>query len=378
MLRDLRVIYVGSPELFSRGASAIHVMKMCQAMARLGATVELILPSYKIGMNIFEYYDVEPVFTIKTFPSTNTFARHILHGALSAYYTSKNKKNFDFILTRNIFYTYLSTKFFKIPTIYDAHHPLVNNAAKFLFKSFKDSRYLIRFSTNTKGLGEIYKKEGLPIDKLVVAHNGVDLESFRKNMSKEEARKNLGLPIKKKIVCYSGNIYSGRGIELLIDVATRLKDVLFIVAGGLEDDIRRCSEIAIAKGAENFKLIGFVPHKEVPLYVYSADVLVIPYTSLMTIKGGTRASEFTSPIKLFEYMASRRPIVATSLPTIAEILVNDRNSVLVEPNSVDLLFKGIKRVLEDRELAKNISIQAAKDVKKYTWEQRVEKIFNGL
>lgn len=375
----MRIVYVGSPELFQRGASAIHVMKMCQALARIGVEVELVLPSYDSRLNIFEYYNVEPNFKLTTFPSfKDSSLRHITHGAVSAVYTRLKRGNFDLVLTRNILYTYLSTKFFKIPTIYDAHHPPVGRAAEFLFNSFKDSRCLVRFSTNSQGLADIYLKLGLPEDKLAVAPNGVDLDRFQAVRSKEEARRQVGLPVGRKIVCYSGNLYVGRGINLLIDVALGLRDALFIIVGGLEKDIDKYMYVAKVKNAENVIFIGFVPHKKVGLYLSSADVLVMPYTSQMTIKGGTNAVEFTSPIKLFEYMATCRPIVATSLPSVEEILEQEGNAILVEPNSVDSLYDGIKRVLDDEVLAQNLSLRAMNDIKKYTWEERAKKILAGL
>lgn len=376
----MKVVYVGSPELFTRGASAIHVMKMCQAMTRLGMDVELVLPSYgNSHTSIFEYYGVEPRFKLTTLPSfKGSKARHIAHGAFGAIYTGFNRGKFDLVITRNMFYTYLSTNLLKIPTIYDAHHPPVDGVARFVFRSFKDSKHLVRFSTNSEGLGSIYLSLGLPVEKLVVAHNGVDLERFEEWVSKEEARHRLGLPVHRRIVCYSGNSYSGRGIDLLIEVALRLKDTLFLIVGGLESDIERYRGIARSKGAENFLLAGFVPHKMVPLYLYSADLLVMPYTSQMTIRDGTRAVEFTSPIKLFEYMAASRPIVATELPSIKEVLKDGRNALLVRPDSPDSLLEGIRRVLEDRTLAERLSLQAASDVKKYTWEERVKRILNGL
>jgi len=377
--KRLKIAYVGSPELFLRGASPIHVMKMCQAMANLGIDVDLILQSYNKNIDIFECYGVKPNFKIiTTIPSTNSSARHFIHGTYSAFYIWYQKRNYDLILTRNIVFTYLSTVFFKIPTIYDAHHPLVNGVAKLAFNKFKNSRCLIRFSTNSRSLGNMYTRLGLPEEKLIVAHNGVDLERFEGVSTKLEAREQLNLPINKKIVCYSGNIYTGRGIEQLIDVALELKDVLFLVVGGLEHDIEIYRNISRKKNAKNFKLIGFVSHKMVPYYLLSADVLVMPYTSGMTIQGGTKAVEFTSPIKLFEYMASCRPIVATELPAITEILRNSINAIIVKPDGIDSLVDGIRRALEDIELASRISLQAANDVKKYTWEERVKKILHGL
>ncbi|GIW46935.1 MAG: glycosyl transferase [Deltaproteobacteria bacterium] len=375
----MKVVYVGSPQLFSGGASAIHVMKMCNAMSNLGIKVELVLPSYDKGKDIFEYYGVRPVFKITTLPSfSNSSLRHISHGILSAFYTRLKKESFDLVLTRNIVYTYISACFFGIPTIYDAHHPLVNGIAHHLFNSFKKSKHLLRFSTNSKGLGEIYLRLGLPQEKLVVAPNGVDLERFQIGVSKEEARKLVGLDVKRKIVCYSGNVYEGRGIELLIDVARELKDIVFVVVGGLESDVNRYRRLAEEKQVGNFVFTGFVPHKDVVLYLLSADVLVMPYTSYMTIRGGTVASKFTSPIKLFEYMASCRPIVATSIPAVKEILEDNKNAVLVEPDSVSSLVNGIKRVVSEKEFADKLAFQAFIDVKRYTWEERVKRILGNL
>jgi glycosyltransferase involved in cell wall biosynthesis len=82
---------------------------------------------------------------------------------------------------------------------------------------------------------------------------------------------------------------------------------------------------------------------------------------------------YMSPLKLFEYMASKRPIVASDLPSIREIL-NEQNSVLVEPDNPEKLAEGIKRILADNNFAEKISNQAFQDVQQYTWQKRVEQI----
>lgn len=373
--KKLRVLYIGSPELFSKGASAIHIMKMCQAMGKLGIDTELVIPSNRNRAELLEYYGVESNFRLTLLPYfSNSSVRNIAHGVLGSLYTKLFRRNkYDLVITRNIIYTYLSTTLFKIPTVYDAHHPLVKGGAS-LFNSFKDSKYLIRFSTNSKGLADIYLNKGLPKEKLVVAHNGVELEKFQDTSTMKEYREELGLPADKKIICYAGNIYEGRGVEKLIDVSLRLKNVLFLIVGGLEEDVNRYKRIVQEKGAHNFELAGFVPHKMVPLYLLASDILVMPYTTKMTIKGGTEAQEFTSPIKLFEYMAAARPIVATSISSVKEILEDGVNAVLVEPDSVDSFYEGIIRVLEDDGLANRIAIKSRSDIKSYTWEERVKKL----
>jgi glycosyltransferase involved in cell wall biosynthesis len=369
-----RVFYIGSPEIFSKGASAIHIMKMCQAMGRLGITTTLLIPAYRTPGEMFQYYGVESNFRIVSFPYfRNTTVRNIMHGVRASVYAGKRRKQFDLAVTRNIVFASIATNILGVPTVYDAHHPLVTGA-RLLFNSFKRSKRLVRFSTNSRGLGEIYLSEGLPLEKLVVAHNGVDLQGYRSLPDKSRARADLGLPPDKKIVCYSGNIYEGRGIEHLIEIAPGMSGVLFLIVGGLESDVRRCRSLAHEKRAENIRFTSYVHHNTVPLYLAASDVLVMPYTSRMTIRGGTVARDFTSPIKLFEYMASGRPVVATSIPSVSEILRDGVNAILVPPDSPEALAAGIKRALGDPALAKALTERASSDVRGYTWEARAKKL----
>jgi len=346
-------------------------------MMRLGVETELLIPSNRNRTQLFEYYGVESEFRITSFPYfSNTSLRNIIHGFLASLYVKFFRgAKYDIVITRNIIFAYLATKFFHIPTVYDAHHPLVKGGS-FLFDSFKNSKYLRRFSTNSKGLSEIYLDQGLPKDKLVVAHNGVELERFQDAPSKLQCRENLGLPLDKKIVCYAGNIYEGRGIEQLIEVAQKLNDILFLIVGGLDEDVDRYRSIAQSKGAQNLDLVGFVPHKNVPLYLLASDILVMPYTSKMTIKGGTKAEQFTSPIKLFEYMAAARPIIATSIASVKEILKDEVNSILVPPDSADAICEGLEKVLSDDNLSERIAAKVGDEINQYTWEERAKKLLD--
>jgi glycosyltransferase involved in cell wall biosynthesis len=370
----MRVFYVGSPELYSRGASAIHIMKMCQAMARLGVKTTLLIPTDRAQGEMFQYYGVESKFRIVPFPySGNSSARNITHGVLASVYAWRKRKEFDLAVTRNIVFASIAANVFGVPLVYDAHHPLVTGA-RALFNSFKRSDRLIRFTTNSRGLGDIYLREGLPPEKLVVAHNGVDLEGYKSLPDRAKARADLGLPQDRKIVCYSGNIYEGRGIELLIEIAPGMSDALFLIVGGLEKDVVRCRALTREKNAANIKFTSYVSHHMVPLYLAASDLLVMPYTTRMTIRGGTYAQDFTSPIKLFEYMASGRPIVATSIPSVTELLEDGVNAVLVPPGSAEALESGINRALRDPVLSERISLRAALDVRSYTWEERAKKL----
>jgi glycosyltransferase involved in cell wall biosynthesis len=100
----------------------------------------------------------------------------------------------------------------------------------------------------------------------------------------------------------------------------------------------------------------------------SADILVVPNTP------GRASEAYTSPLKLFEYMEAGRPIVASDLPAIREVLRPDGNAILVEAGSAEALAAGIARLLADRELAARVASQARTDVLEWTWDRRAARL----
>ncbi len=376
--KGLRVLYVGSHPLFTKGASAIHMLKMCQAMANLGIEIECLLPGWVKKERLFEYYSITTDFRVTSIPLATGPARRPLHGLLSAFYARRKRKNYDFILTRDLIFAYFSTKVFEVPTVYDAHHPPVNWIAEKIIGSFSRSPNLLGMSFNSDGLRRTYSRLGIAGQKSVVAHNGFDRKAFKGGCEVSSLRMRLGLPLDRKIVCYCGNTYKGRGVELLVRAAERMPDVLFLVIGGREWDNLFWREMAREAGTENFRMEGFVAQREVSAYLQASDVLVMPYLSGMTIEDGTEAGEFTSPLKLFEYMAAAKPIVATGVPSVLEVLRPGENSVVAPPDDEEEFFRMLRLVLEDPLLREQISQRARLDAAEYTWEKRVRKIIDGM
>lgn len=376
--KGLRALYVGSHPLFTKGASAIHMLKMCQAMANLGIETECLLPGRVKKERLFEYYSITADFRVTSISLATGPARRPLHGLLSALYARRKRKNYDFVLTRDLIFAYFSTRVFKVPTIYDAHHPPVNWIAEKIIGSFSRSPNLLGMSFNSDGLRRIYSRLRIAGQKSVVAHNGFDRKAFEGEREVYSLRTRLGLPLDRKIVCYCGNTYKGRGIELLVRTAGRMPNVLFLVVGGREWDNLFWREMAREAGTGNFRMEGFVAQREVPAYLQASDVLVMPYSSGMTIEDGTEAGEFTSPIKLFEYMAAAKPIVATGVPSVLEILRPGENSVVAPPDDEEEFFRMLCLVLEDLPLCERISQGARSDAAEYTWEKRVRKIIDGM
>ena len=118
--------------------------------------------------------------------------------------------------------------------------------------------------------------------------------------------------------------------------------------------------------------------REVSAYLLASDVLVMPYSSGVTIRDGTEAGEFTSPLKLFEYMAAGKPIVATGVPSVLEILRPGKNSLVAPPDDAEKFIRALGLALGDSGLCARISQRARSDAAEYTWEKRVSKIIDGV
>ena len=375
--RNTKVLYVGSPALFSGGASPIHMMKMCQAMTRLGISVECVLPGRFSRKKLFDYHGVSENFGVTAIPFTDGPGRQFVHGLAASLYALRKRRNYDFVLTRNLIFTWVCAGFFGIPTVYDAHHPPVNRIAEEMIRFFSRSKNLLGMSFNSEGLRRIYSRLEIAPRNSVVAHNGVELEMFD-NPRHIPVRQKLGISPEKKIVCYCGNTYEGRGMELLLDAAKRFRETEFLVVGGAEHYINPHRESARSRGLGNFTMTGLVPQSEVSSYLLASDILVLPYSSSMTIEGGTKAGDFTSPLKVFEYMAAGKPIVATEIPSVLEILESGRNSVIVPPDDPREFFDAVSFLIDDPGTGAQISRNALSDVQQYTWKKRVEKIMTGL
>ena len=189
----------------------------------------------------------------------------------------------------------------------------------------------------------------------------------------------MSLPQDKKIVAYVGKYKTNgapKGVDDIVVAVGQLhmldSSVALLIVGLNEDEHSEVQGLAVVSGLEGSVYLRIhVPHEEVPRYLRAADVLIMSYPST------EHYAHYMSPLKLFEYMASGVPIVSSDLPSIREVL-NENNSILVEPDNPEKLADGIKKVLQNQNLAEKISKQAYEDIKKYTWQKRAEHILNFI
>jgi len=147
---------------------------------------------------------------------------------------------------------------------------------------------------------------------------------------------------------------------------------LTIVGGGSEKERREIDGLVDKfKLRDRVRLTGFLPYQEALRFMTGARVLVLP------LENETISRYFTSPLKLFEYMACHIPIVASDFPTIREIL-RDESALFVRPGDPEDLAVAIKRLLKDESLAQTLTDNAYILSKDYSWKKRAESIINFL
>jgi glycosyltransferase involved in cell wall biosynthesis len=172
---------------------------------------------------------------------------------------------------------------------------------------------------------------------------------------------------------YLGNFHPWKGVEILVRASERAPDLRVRLVGGEPEPRARIEALARSLGvADRVRFVGEVPPSKRWGYLAEASVCVLPLTR------SAFGTSFTSPLKLFEYMAAARPIVASDLPALREVLRDGENALLVPPEDPAALARAIRRLAEDQPLAERLAAQAARDVRAYTWEARGRRIVDFL
>jgi glycosyltransferase involved in cell wall biosynthesis len=368
----MTINYIANLRLPTERAYGIQIAKTCEALALLGNDVRLFYPHRKnqIKEGIFKYYSVKENFVTEKIYSPDFYLPGfldkyvvMLKNLISAYILAlRVRKRPGIIYSRDELPIYILS-FFRDPAslAFEAHK--FSNPRKLFYERFK--RKGIKVVTISNGL----KKEflNLGFKDILVAPDGVDLKEFEILETKEECRNMFDLPLDKTIVMYSGHFYDWKGVRTLVDAYKMLPaDLVLVMVGGKKEGL------GIISGRRSIKFIERLPHSEIPKVLKAADILVLPNSGLTDI-----SRYYTSPLKLFEYMASGRPIVASDLPSIREIL-NENNAWFFEADNEKSLAESITRLLEDERVGDSIAAQALKDASKYSWINRSQLILDKI
>ena len=209
----------------------------------------------------------------------------------------------------------------------------------------------------------------------LIAPNGVELERYDQMPAPAEARKQLGLPEKPTAAC-TGSVYAGRGVELVLALAKKMPEFHFLWVGGRPKEVDRWRSEMLRLAVDNVTFCGFVPNADLPMYQAAADILLMPYQDTVGGSSGTAPVEFFSSMKMYEYMASSRPIISSDLPVIHEVL--DRQSAIFCPAAdVNAWEAAIGKLLQRPDQAAALADHARQQVQSFSWVARAEKVLAG-
>lgn len=223
-------------------------------------------------------------------------------------------------------------------------------------------------ATNEWKRQELATRFRIPPEKLLMERNGVDLASFAKQ-ERTKARRTLELP-PGPLVVYTGHLYGWKGADTLAEAARLLPDVSFYFVGGTESDVKKYRHTYA--DTPNTHFVGHRPHAEVPLWQSAADLLALPNTARERL-----STHYTSPMKLFEYIASGTPVVASRIPSIEEVLTKERG-YLVEPDAPRALADGIHEALADEAERERRARRATEVAASLSWSERAKRLVGAF
>jgi len=353
-------------------------MKMCQAFAQNQHDVCFgILTEKKQNQasdsDIFHHYAVRDCFKIRhipVYPDNGKKLRFLFSHLFVIPYLLNTLRKIrpDIVYGRDIFSCYVAACA-GYPVIAESHFPLWHGkVASVAFTRLIKRKEFKRLVVISEALRKVYLKQypELSSEQITVAHDGADPAATT------ETSNLFSGSLEKLQVGYIGHLYPGKGVEVIAAIASRLKDVDFHIIGGLEEDIRKWKGKIMEK---NVVFHGFIQQDKLPAYLHGLDVCLLPNQYKVLAHGADPAratkniSQFTSPLKMFEYMAYGKAIIASDLPVLREVLHEDV-AILVKPDDYSGWIIAIDR-FRDVGMRKKMGMEAQRlFLKKYTWQKR--------
>lgn len=375
----MKICYIFEGAFFLKKASAIQVAKMCQAFLEEGHEITLVVQEPLNDCSgiegVWNLYGIRRPFKLcivkrnKCFPLTAVIKAIQIESQM--------------VFTRNLYVAALaSMKGF--PTILELHDFVKlrrHTATLYFLCKLKLSP---KFAVISKALMDdlfmsypwIFNE-----DNTFMEPDGVDFKLFQsvENEDRRVLKDMLGIEdVRQFVAGYAGSLYRGKGYEIIRELAERMPDVLFLIAGGPDETVRFEKARVCEHGIENIKFIGYISGNMIPCFLSICDALLLPNQKNVQPSGGSGdIGKYTSPLKLFEYMAIGRPILASNLPILCEVL-NDQNAILVSANESIAWEKGLRRIMAGGDIVENICRKARLDAAKYDWRLRVRNILDKI
>lgn len=208
---------------------------------------------------------------------------------------------------------------------------------------------------------------GINKGQIHVVHNAIDPDVFDAAVSPENIVRRYNLE-EKIVIGFVGSFARYHGVHILLEIAESLEnkyDIHFLMVGqNVHGPDNFAEEVLTSQLAPMFTFTGEVPHSEIPLYIAAMDIAIIP-----------DFNTYGSPMKLFEYMAMGKAIVAPDVRPIKEIVEEGKTALIFERKNSIRAVKCIEALIRDKELRKKLGIRARNVVlNSHTWDQNAKRI----
>ena len=371
----MKIACISTAQLPSIKANSIQVMKVCQALVQNGEDVSLYVPgTVPVSWEeLADYYGLIDPFPVIQVKFRRLFKR--MDFTLASLRDARIKQ-VDLVYTRMLWVAFLA-RLRGLPVVLELHDLPGGRFGPTIYRRFlrfEKPKLTVYITSALKQLADanlgVQAREG----EFLVAPDGVDLERFQDLPDPPRARALLGLEETTTAV-YSGGFYAGRGLDIMQQLALVFPQVQFLWIGGTPEQVNEWSGRLSTAGVRNVKLTGFIPNAKLPSYQAAADVLLMPYSLAFGGSGGGDIAAVSSPMKLFEYMAAGRSILASDLPVLREVL-NDRNAAFYQPENFPDLCAKFAVLISNVSMRKKLAAAAQEDVKAFSWRTRMAVIIN--
>jgi glycosyltransferase involved in cell wall biosynthesis len=382
----MKVALIAPTYLPSRRANTVQVMKMAQALTAQGHTVWVTVSDPYVASSsassscdwsdLAYQYGLKHAFQVAWLP-VNPRLRGYDYGLRAVRWA--RSWGAEVTYTRHLQAAALSSCLGR-PTILEIHDLPRSMTARGLVRIFLSGKGARRLVLVSRALaGDLAQATGAPESSpfTVIAPDGVDLERYEGLSDPREARQVLPDIPDRFTAGYTGHLYPGRGIEMLLKMAARLPKITFLLVGGEPQDVERFRSQVQEMSLDNVIFTGYLPNAELPMYQAACEVLLMPYQQRVAASSGGDIAPYLSPMKLFEYLACGRVILSSDLPVLREVL-SPENAILLPPDDVDAWVEAIRSVQNDLPRRQRLSLQAKLAARQYTWNERARRILDGL
>lgn len=361
-MKNIRCIYIARAELPSTSANAVHIMKISEEFDHIfdGSFRLLVHKKEDTTESICDRYGTGNIHIDSTDLNSKSFLFRYRFAIKTANCAAKFHP--DVVITRDPL-TALLLGIKGIQVVLDLHgdvRHLCGRGYHFFKINYLTGLSAIHYCAITSGLRDHYLKNySKNFEKMFVLPDGVTVENF----SQLSAESVFSQPFLR--IGYIGKLTRGKGIDIICQLAKLDPKNKYYIYGGSRESAESEIEDVFPN---NVSFGGYVDNKTVPSLIEKLDVLLLPNKADQVCQG-ENIGQFTSPLKMFEYMASNRPIIASDIRVLREVL-NDDNSFLVSESNAGEWLTAIKKIEGNHAAALAKAAQAKADVQQYTWRNR--------